>query len=381
MAKPSGRLGRSVAAVAAALAVTAATSGVAPPAAATTAESDSLVFVPYAGSTTTIWRNGNVIEPVIHPAWWPFEGDFDANPGEGVFYYNPGPGPDGILHVTPSGTGVSANFQPLTVNGHYRPLVGDFDGNAIDDVFWYAPGPAPDHLWRFDAMGGHTSSVQTVNGSYRPIVMDVDGAVGDDIIWYAPGPGPDTIWRFTATGAHTNKPVTINGRYLAIPGHFQHFPEGSPQERLIWWNPAGFDSIWTFDTSADHTSVPMTNVDAPQPPAGPGYTGESLTMPVVGTFMEPTLDSVLFYTPGAAAEVFRGFDAAGDEQAFEPPQVVGLYIPEVGDYDGNGYQDIAWTTGGRAYIWGFHAGGYTQTNVVTDADDTLPRTAYYYDPF
>lgn len=336
------------------------------PAGATTAESDSLVFVPLLGSTATVWRNGHVVQPVHFPVAWPVEGDFSGAPGADVFFYNPGSEPDGILHVTPSGTAATTSFRSVPVNGDYRPLVGDFDGNAIDDIFWYAAGPATDYLWRFDAAGNHVSQPQAVNGDYQPRVMDVDGSVGDDIIWYAPGPAKDSIWRFTGTGSHTTRSVTINGRYISIPGHFQNVAEGSPQERLIWWNPSGPDYVWTFDTAANHTSVPMTNVD-----------GGDLTMPIVGTFMDPVLDSVLFYSPGAATEVFRSFTAAGEEVSYEPPQVAGLYLPAVGDYDGNGYQDIAWSRDGGAYIWKFNGGGYTQTTVVTDTVDALVCTAFF----
>jgi hypothetical protein len=328
-------------------------------------DSDTLVFVPYNGQTFTLWRNGNVSQQARFTTQRTFPGNFDGQAGTDLFLYNPGSAPDGLLHVSPSGSGFTTGFTPDLVSGTFTPIVGDFNGNALDDIFWYAPGSGADHLWLYQSGGGHTSVPVAVNGSYRPAAINVDGDGDTDIIWYAPGTGADSIWRFGPGGSHTTKSVTINGDYQLIPGYFGVRPEGSPQRRLLFFAKSGADSIWTFDTSANHTSAPIDNIDGPY-------------KPVVGRFMSTTTEAVLFYRPGTGSERFIGFTNAGALEQFEPPTVNGVYDPAVGDFDGNGYEDIAWVTDGKATFWKFNGGGFTQATYNSGTPNTLPAVIEEY---
>jgi hypothetical protein len=331
------------------------------PAGATSVDSSTLVFVPYNGQTFTIWRNGNTATPAHFATSKVIEGDFGGPVGTDLFLYNPGSGPDGVLSVSPNMSGFTHSFRSESVSGTYTPVVGDFDGNAIDDILWYAPGSAADSIWLFQSNGSHTVKTQTINGSYKPTAINADGDGYTDIVWYAPGGAADSIWRFGPNANHTTKAITINGSYQLIPGHFSTVAEGSPQRRLVFFNKAGADSIWTFDTNANHTSAALPNIDG-------------AATPVVGEFTSTTRDAILFYRPGSAAEHFISFNGNGSVNQLEPPAVNGSYDPEVGDYDGNGYQDIAWASGGKATLWKFNSGGYTQQNIVTSTVNTLPAT-------
>ncbi|HEU5150000.1 MAG TPA: hypothetical protein VFU19_05855 [Iamia sp.] len=337
------------------------------PAGAAPADSDTLVFVPFRGQTFGVARNGTTTYPSYTTGDFrgaePFTGDFTGSAGADVFWYRPGRAPDGIVRVTPSGTGVTTTFIPKTVNGIYQPLVGDFDGNAIDDIIWYAPGSSPDSLWLFDSSGGHTSVPLTVNGDYVPTVIEADGDGDDDVVWYRAGTGADSIWLFGAGATHTSKPITINGSYLLVPGHFGDRPEGSPQERLVFFNAAGPDSIWTFDTAGNHTAAALPDVDG-------AFT------PVVGRFTGTARDAILWYRPGSGSERFWSFTAGGAVDQLEPPTVNGTYDPVVLDQDGNGYQDIAWTASGNATVWRFTSGGYSQTTVSTGLPNTTALAAF-----
>ncbi len=100
--------------------------------------------------------------------------------------------------------------------------------------------------------------------------------------------------------------------------------------------------------------------------------------PVVGGFTSTTTDAVLFYRRGSASERFISFGTDGSVNDLEPPVVNGSYDPTVGDFDGNGYGDIAWTSGGKATIWKFNSGGYTQTSVSTNTTNPIGRTIANY---
>jgi len=359
---PSRRRGRRLASLAVGAALAASAFGAQPAQAGDeTFNSDTLVFVPFRGQTFGVIRNGTTATPSYTTGDYrgaePFEGDFTSQPGTDVFWYRPGSAPDGIVRVTPDGTGVTTTFIPKTVNGSFTPLVGDFDGNAIDDILWYAPGSSPDALWLFSGSGAHTNVPLSISGEYIPTVIEANGDGFDDIVWYGPGAAADSIWLFGAGAGHTTKSVAISGSYQLIPGHFGLRPEGSPQQRLVFFNPSGADSIWTFDTAANHTSVPLPNVD------GAFY-------PVVGGFTSTTTDAILWYRPGSGSEAFWSFTDAGAVNQLDPPNVGGTYDPAVGDFDGNGYQDIAWSSAGHATVWRFQLGGYVQGTV----DSGLPNT-------
>lgn len=344
----AGRLAVAIAALGSSLALAAA------PASATPDDSDTVVFVPTSGSTSKSYRNADTATAATGPGAKVIVGDFSSAAGTDAFIYNPGGGQDGILHanVDPGG-GTSLSFKAAgnQVSGTYQVIVGDFDGNAIDDLLFYAPGATADSLWLFKADGSHTTKALTINGTYQPTAINVDGDGDTDVIWYAPGTAADTIWRFGANGSYTQKALTINGTYTLIPGFFGQRPEGSPQRRLIFFSKSGADSIWTFDTSANHTSTGLSNIDG-------AFT------PIVGNFVDEDNESVLFYRPGTASERFIGFNDAGELQQFEAPNVNGTYLPTVADVDGNRLSDIVWSTSnGTAAVWKFNGGGYANGSI------------------
>ncbi|HEX7133209.1 MAG TPA: hypothetical protein VF228_11570, partial [Iamia sp.] len=130
------------------------------------------------------------------------------------------------------------------------------------------------------------------------------------------------------------------------------------RDGLLFFDPSGPDSRWRFDDAADHDSKPLPAVDGPY-------------QPVIGHFREPdsNSDSVYWYRPGAGADLLWFFSGSGNVVVDDsPPQVTGTYDTAVGDYDGNGVQDIAWEANGQASIWLFSAvddGAISQTTAST----------------
>lgn len=337
------------------------------PVAAAPADSDTLVFVPAGGNTFGLVRNG-VVTYRTHldedRFGWSFEGDFTSAPGTDVFVYGSLDQPDGIVSVVPDGTSATTSFIPKTVNGDYGPVVGDFDGNGLDDIIWYqAGGAGSDSLWLFGGDGSHVKRSLTITNLYEWVVFDADGDGDDDILWYAPGPAADHLWLFGPGAVPVSRPVTINGSYRIIPGRFGDRPAGTPQERLVFYDPSGYDSVWTFDTAGNHTTAPLPSI-------------EDVYEPVVGRFTGTGRDAVYWYAPGADTERLWTFTAAGTVEEVPAPSVFGTYEPVVGDYDGNGYEDIAWTSAsfsGDATIWRFYSGGHAQSVVSTGLSRTEAR--------
>jgi hypothetical protein len=321
---------------------------------------DAMVHVPYAATSGMVVRNGTKVPFTSAATASASAGQFRDAAGGDVFLYNPGSGADGVLHIVPTGGGsTTTSFTPVPISGSFRPIVGDFDGNTIDDIIWYAPGSAPDYLWQFDPSGGHTSKTLSITATYRPVVLDANGDEIDDLIFYGPGTQADAFWIFNASGGHTTKAISIGGDYQPFVGPFGLAAEGQPTDRVVWFNPAGADYIWTFTTSAGHSSFPLPNIDG-------SY------QPLVGQFIEESYGTIFWYRPGSGVEHLWAFGPpANDVSEQEVDQVNGTYVPQVGDFDDNGLSDIAWTSGTTTRYWKYQFTGKKIETVVSG----LPSSA------
>jgi hypothetical protein len=327
--------------------------------------SATIVLVPYEGTTTAFVHDGaTTTAPYIPVTDGIVEGNFSAVPGSDVLVFGQGGAPDGIVHVTPTDTGVTTSFRAETINSSYVPLVGDFDGNGIDDVFWYGAGNRPDSIWFFQPDGSHEIVNLNVWGHYRPFALDADGNGQDDVFWYAPGTAADSLWLFGVDANVTKRSVTVNGSYDPHVGQFQEVASDHPQDQIVWHDPSGPDSLWSFTPSAGHTSHSLPNIDG-------------LASPIVGHFLSGFQDSIFWYTPGSTNEYVMNFDPETGPFMVSGPSVDGLYTPVVGDFNGNGFEDIAWTSGGRLDIWQLGNLGTvrTQTWISTPYDATVPAVA------
>lgn len=278
----------------------------------------------------------------------PFVGDFNGDGNDDIFWYAPGAASDSVWYFNSNRTVVSV---PQTVSGSYRPTVGNFDLADVsndteqDDIFWYGgsssrsslwsgntnrtfsartyvtsppvgarvltgefvasegdapaspdlffyvPGDGADARWVSDGEGGFVRTDRTVNGNYRPIVGDFDFQSGlTDILWFGPGDGRDWLYINNGDG-FTATAITITGN--AYPSVVRADP-ATGQDRILWNNPLGADSIWT-----------------PSSPAGTDFVRRTVTdmggrHPVTGDFVrhendKPTVErEVLWYAEGNA---------------------------------------------------------------------------------
>jgi VCBS repeat protein len=103
--------------------------------------------------------------------------------------------------------------------------------------------------------------------------------------------------------------------------------------------------------------VPVFAQVSPQAPRMPALDRTVLT----GDFAGDTQEEILAYTLGSVSDPLVAFDNGGtdgDPLTWQVHQhsVSGLFTPVVGDFDGDGHDDILWhaaTAGGRSYLWEF----------------------------
>lgn len=291
---------------------------------------------------TPVWLWSGTRPPVGPPRWswlpvavggvyYPVSGDFNGDGKDDILWYDPN-GADRLWLSTGTGNGFAD--RAVTAAGGYRPVAGDWNGDGIDDVFWYRPGPAGDRVWTFQAGGGHTTAAAAAGGASTtwPVAGDFDGNGFDDIVFYTPG-STSTVWRHDANG-HTTRAVTTGAGYTVRSGDVN----GDNRDDLVWHHPGtGTVRLWF----GRHNGSFASRTDS---------TGIAPYQPIVGDFSGDLRSDVIWYLPGSGADRYWAgradttpyFSKEGNDLA-----VNGNFQPIVGDWNGDGTQDIFWYGPGR----------------------------------
>ena len=236
------------------------------------------------------------------------------------------------------GTDGAFSGWSLAVNGTYEPLLGDWNGDGRGDIFWYGPGAAPDVIWYGKASGGFTGRAVTVQGTYQPLVADFNGDRRRDILWYGPGADYDVLWLGLASGGFSSRATTVNGTYQPVLGD------------------------WNGDRSRDIL------VRARRRPRRPLVRAPGRALHRRGGQRRRHLPAVhrrlrrrrtarhLLVRAGSGYDVVWYGRSDGSFGA-AAATVGGTYQPYVGDYGGDGPNDVFWYAPGGPddYLWFGHA--------------------------
>jgi hypothetical protein len=167
--------------------------------------------------TTAILRGGPAVTQ--QGSATPVSGDFNGDGRSDILWYNPGTTGE-TLWLGQNDGSFSTGPKP-NVNGTFTPVSGDFNGDGRSDILWYSPKER-DALWLGRANGTFTSARRPeINGAYRPIVGYFNNGVGSDILWYGVGTKADILWLGKSDGAFTKGPTPhINGDLRIAAGDF-----------------------------------------------------------------------------------------------------------------------------------------------------------------
>jgi hypothetical protein len=273
----------------------------------------------------------NVPQEVNGANFTPVTGDFNNDGIGDVFFMANNTQTDAIWFGTAAGGWVKSNpkspdGQPLRSDSFYFPMGGDFNGDGFDDVFLYGPGTAPDRIWLgTSGQGRFYVQVVSVNGNYGPAVGDFDGNGSDDIFWHGPGDRQDSVWWTTVKAgavAYTaqSSGVAITGSFLPLGGDF----DGNGRDDLYLYGiGSSQDKIWMFDTDHGHLSLGPLNA------AGTGTVDNAgWHLPFVGDFNGDGHDDIFWFGPTAdlADNLWAGLGGRRFQSA-PPPQISGTYLP------------------------------------------------------
>jgi FG-GAP repeat len=119
----------------------------------------------------------------INGSYRPVSGSFGNDRTDDIFWYAPGTAADYLWDYIPG----SSKFQNIrqTVNGGtYLPFSLDIfrDGPGGEDIFWYAPGPGPDGIWDY-FLGSKIIHQADIPGDYLTAAGDFFGDGSEDIVF------------------------------------------------------------------------------------------------------------------------------------------------------------------------------------------------------
>ena len=281
----------------------------------------------------------------------------------GLLFHGPGPAVTDLV-VFNAGGSTTVIEQPH--DAFAVPVVGRFDGSDLgrDVVYLYQPGTEASTALSTssDKVSIVTEVPQQLAYAY-PLAAPYRG-VGhpDDIVWFEPQPGRVISWRLGGGMLELVEEAMVpQGDLGLVPG--EHIPaigdfNGDGRADIMWQGvsnlPAGFldieDVLWLSTSTANQLAFATI-------PKQVGYSFR----PFVGDFDGDGIDDIFWHrswglTSDGPSEATTGpsyvwyHDSTG---AHEAKPFDGDYSPYVGDFDADGCHDVAWfdAVGDTLHVW------------------------------
>jgi hypothetical protein len=245
--------------------------------------------------------------------------------------------------------GDSVKWHDFFAVGNEIPMTGDFNGDGLDDIVTFTRGDLADVYVSLSTGSGYQPSVKWHDhfavGAEVPMVGDFNGDGRDDIVTFTRGTSGDVYISLS------------NGSRFVEDGAMWHdnFGYGSEVQDVGDFDGDGRDDIVTFTRGATASVyVALSN--------GRSFIGSSWKWhghfaingetPDVGDFNGDGRDDIVTFTGGTEADVFvslsNGETFVGDSQRWQEFFAPSPEVPGVGDFDGDGLSDVVTFTRGSA---------------------------------
>lgn len=151
----------------------------------------------------------------------------------------------------------------------------------------------------------------------------------DRVIWYSPKSYSSGVWNSDAYGSFTLSQMSTPQNRAPLVGDFD-----SNGYEDIWWFKGGASSISLFQSDGFSQAKAVTVGHMAHPVVSAGGRG----------------DDLMLYSPGDPREVFN-WNPGLTNPGISSKAVSGTYIPFMGDFDHNGFDDVLWYGGASSSIW------------------------------
>lgn len=236
-------------------------------------------------------------------------------------------------------------------------------------------GAGPDSVWYHVGGGSYASHPLTIGGTYQPAAGDFTGDGRGDVIWYGAWDRPDSMWTGSSRrGSFGNASLDVRGTFVPVTGDF----DGNGLDDVYWYQPGPDPIVADRSRSGSNFEPNARNDQLWLARSAGGWATSEIAMdwaaiPIVGDFDGDGDDDILWSQPGSGADQLWLFSRGVPTR--RPITVSGSYRPVVGDFDGNGSDDIFWYGPGSAYdsIWWFDRNaGYRSTGSQVSGDQYRP---------
>jgi len=228
------------------------------------------------------------------------------------------------------GTAFRSTPSAVAVTSVDAPVTGDLDGDGATDLVLHPPGATRARIAWGDGSGGFsepTARSVPARGRAQPLVGDLDGDGADDIVWYTAGTGTDAVW-WGETGRRTPTmgELTLDGTYLTAVGDV----DGDGVDDLILGGAGdAIDrAIWGREGSRRLLTRRLPAADL-----------AASARAVVGDYDGDGRDDIVWSRPGPARDVIWW----GETDRVATRRTVDLddgQVPQAGDFDGDGADDL-----------------------------------------
>jgi hypothetical protein len=281
----------------------------------------------------------------------PLIGDFNEDGRDDIVTFTQGSGADVWVALSSGAAfGAGALWHSWFAPAGETPRVGDFNGDGKDDIVTFTQGTTAD-VWVALSNGAGFAASSKWNASfapagYTPQVGDFNGDGKDDIISFSQGSTGD-VWVSLSTGA---------GFSAAVKWHGWFAPDGEIPMAGDF-NGDGKDDIVSFtqNGTGDVYVALSSGVGFVAAAVWHGWFSPAGETPGVGDFNNDGKDDIVTFTQGGTADVYVAFSNGaefGDSSVWNGSFAPAGQIPRVGDFNGDGQDDIArFTQGGTADVY------------------------------